>query len=101
MPENSVVLNSCPLPLRYSRGLGFWLASSVMVSVTTALAPASMDRWIEAPSRDHGPAATTMGFFSFSPIYSVLNDIAFTPIRFLSSKQLINGLGIAAAPADL
>ena len=44
------------------------LPSSVIVSVTTAPAPASIARWIAAWSQAHGPAAAITGFLSGKPM---------------------------------
>ena len=60
-------------------------ASSVIVSVTTAAAPASTDRWMAAALRDQGPAATMTGFFSCLPRKGTDNDIKPNPSHSNSS----------------
>ena len=74
-------------------------ASRVRVSVITAAAPASIQRWREAPSLAQGPAATKMGFFRESPISWVDLDMILSFSQLV--EQLVNSFAISAGTADL
>ncbi|MPN23400.1 hypothetical protein SDC9_170788 [bioreactor metagenome] len=75
--EYSIVLNM-RYPSTNTRGETRCFASNVIVSVITAPAPASMQRWIDLPSRAQGPAAVITGFLSGIPIRSIGFNIAIT-----------------------